>query len=393
VLTGLALVWALPYALITAELASVLPQEGGAYLWYRAFLPPFWAFQFACLDWITWVLDAAIYPPLVAAYLLAFFAPGADRFASWLVCLAVIWGCTALNIRGIAPAGGFAVALSALTLAPVVILVLLGLPHVGLASLRPFVAPDTSLGPALGTALVFGVWSYSGYSGLAYASEEIVDPGRSYPRLLAITLPLSAVLYVLPLLVGLGVTPAWAAWKTGHLNQIALALGGTALALLTSIGAQCSNLSVFNAELLITSRLPYAMARDGLLPPFFERLHPRYGTPATFLLLQAVFYSALTYYFDFVEILVVSTWISIPSYVVLFVTPIFLRLRRPELRGAFRIPGGLSGLVLCAVPPTAIACGVLATLSRREIWSGLGFIALVPLLYLWSRVARGRAKL
>ena len=47
--------------------ASAIPEEGGAYRWYRAFLSPFWSFQFSCLDWLTWILDAAIYPALRAA--------------------------------------------------------------------------------------------------------------------------------------------------------------------------------------------------------------------------------------------------------------------------------------------------------------------------------------
>ena len=94
VLLAMALVWALPYALITAELASAIPEQGGGYKWYRAFLSPFWAFQLSCLDWIGWALDAAIYPPLLSAYFLGFFFPDAGPLASWTVCLVVIWSCT-----------------------------------------------------------------------------------------------------------------------------------------------------------------------------------------------------------------------------------------------------------------------------------------------------------
>ena len=390
---GMAFVWALPYVLITAELASAIPEEGGGYKWYRAFLPPFWAFQFSCLDWITWVLDAAIYPPLLAAYLLGFFAPEADRFDSWIVCLVVIWGCAALNARGVQWAGRFTVVLSGLVLLPVAIMLVLGLPHVGLPNLQPFLADGTSLETALNFAFIFGVWSYSGYAGLAYASEEIVDPERTYPKLLAIVLPLSVVAYCLPLLVALGATPDWATWQTGHFNQVALVLGGTWLALLTSIGAQAGNLSLFNGELLITSRLPYVMAEDGVLPRFFEQRHPRYGTPTRFLVIQAVFYSVVTYFFDFVEILIVSTWIAIPSYLLTFAIPMILRIRRPELHGPFRIPGGFPVLILCAVPPSAIALYVLVTVSSDEVWTGLGFFALPPLLYAWSKWSRWRSKL
>jgi amino acid transporter len=385
VLAALALLWAVPYSLVTAELASALPREGGAYRWYRAYLPSAWAIRFACLDWLSWVLDAALYPPLLAAYFLRAVLPGAGPLAAWGVGLAVIWGCAALNIRGIAPAGRFAVVLTAISLAPVAVLLLLGLPQLSHAELGPFVAPDVPVGTALGHAFVFGIWSYSGYSGLAYASEEIVDAPRTYPRLLAATLPLVTFLYVAPLVVALAVTPEWPAWGTGHFERVAFALGGGGLALLVSVGAQCANLSLFSGELLITSRLPYALAQDGALPPFFSRLHPRYGTPARFLVIQALLYSVLTAFFDFVDILTISTWIAIPSYLLLFVSPILLRARHPELRGSFRIPGGWPAVGLCAVLPSAIALGVLATLSLRELLAGLAVMGLVPLLSFAAR--------
>src|SRR5262245_20197940 len=77
VLIGMGLVWALPYALLVAELVSAIPEEGGPYRWYRAFLPPFWPFQFSCLDWLSYMMDAALYPTLLAAYLVGFLDPGA----------------------------------------------------------------------------------------------------------------------------------------------------------------------------------------------------------------------------------------------------------------------------------------------------------------------------
>jgi APA family basic amino acid/polyamine antiporter len=130
------------------------------------------------------------------------------------------------------------------------------------------------------------------------------------------------------------------------------------------------------------------MAKDGVLPEFFAKLHPRYGTPARFLVLQALLYSVMTYFFDFVEILVVSTWIAVPSYLLMFVTPIALRIRRPDLHGPFRIPGGMPVLVLCALPPSAIVLYILVTVTSNEFWIGMIFIALAPLLYLWARLSQ-----
>lgn len=390
VLAGMGLVWAGPYALIVAELVSAIPQEGGPYLWYRALLNRFWAFQFACLDWITWVLDAAIYPPLLAAYLIGLFLDEPNHLYRWFVCLVVIWGCTWVNIRGVRGVGRLSVALSILALAPVVAMIGLGWSHISFSNLQPFIPDGTPPQTALNYALIFAVWCYSGFGGMAYASEEIVDPQRTYPRMLAILLPLTIVVYVLPLMVGLGVTPEWDTWGTAHFNQMSLVLGGVWLVVLTSVAAQCANLGLFNGELLITSRLPYAMAKDGVLPPFFAQLHPRYGTPSRFLLLQALFYSVVTYFFGFIEILVVSSWIAMPSYCLTAVMPLALRVKHPGLRGPFRIPGGAPVLVLCAIPLIATSVYVLLTVSTRETLIGAGFLAIPPILFLWSRWAKQR---
>jgi amino acid transporter len=388
VLLVMGFVWGVPYCFIIAELVSAIPEQGGSYRWYRAFLGPFWSFQFSCLDWITWVLDGALYPPLLAAYLIRFFVPEAGHLTSWSVGLVVIWGCTWINIRGIELAGRLSVALTAAVLGAVAAMIVLGWSYIDLSTLRPLTPEGTSFQSALAYALIFSVWTYSGYGGLAYASEEIVDPQRNYPRVLALLLPLTVVIYVVPLLIALGATPDWASWGTAHFAQVSLVVGGTWLALLVSVGGQCGSLALFNSELLITSRLPYAMARDGVLPPVFTQLHSRYGTPSLVLVLQGLLYSVLTYFLDFVEILVVSTWISLPSYMLQFVTPHILRIRRPDLRGPFRIPGGWPVLILGALPPLGICIFVLLTVSTDEILSGLAFLALPPLLYLWSRWAQ-----
>ena len=79
VLVAMALLWAAPYALIVSELVTALPQEGAIYPWFRVSFGRFWSFVFAYVDWVTWILDSCLYPPLVAAYLLALLTPDASR--------------------------------------------------------------------------------------------------------------------------------------------------------------------------------------------------------------------------------------------------------------------------------------------------------------------------
>ena len=393
VLGLMALFWGLPYVLIVAELVSSIPEEGGMYRWFRKGLGPFWSFMFACSDWLTWILDSALYPPLVAAYFVTFFVPSPSHEFTWIIGLVMIWGCAWVNIRGITAVGKLSLLIGGIVLAPMLAIMFLGLPRVGLASFGPWVPPDQPFVVSLNFALIMGMWHYSGYYALASASEEIVDAERNYPKVLGIFLPINVVLFLLPLIAGLGAVPDWASWETAHFSQVALVLGGTFLAGFLAFGAQLGAVGIFNGQVLVASRLAFAMARDRLLPPVLARLHPRHGTPHLFLIAQAVIYSVLTYFFDFSEILIISIWMTLSSLLLLFSMPIILRLKHPEIRGRFRIPGGWPGVILTCLLPSSIAVLTLFTTEMQYVKVGLAFLAVGPVLYflspMWGREKAG----
>src|SRR5438445_8932740 len=87
-------VYSVPETLIVAELASMLPEEGGYYRWVHRAFGPFWAFQNGWWTWVYSLVDMAIYPVLFNQYL-AFFVPGLGVVGRWCVSLAMIWGATA----------------------------------------------------------------------------------------------------------------------------------------------------------------------------------------------------------------------------------------------------------------------------------------------------------
>src|SRR5512140_1973605 len=104
------LVWSVPEALIVGELASMLPEEGGYYRWVDRAFGRFWAFQNGWWTWLYSLVDMAIYPVLFNQYL-AFFFPGLGHGAQWAIALGVIWGATAINLRGALPVGRVSVVL------------------------------------------------------------------------------------------------------------------------------------------------------------------------------------------------------------------------------------------------------------------------------------------
>jgi len=119
-----------------------------------------------------------------------------------------------------------------------------------------------------------------------------------------------------------------------------------------------------------------------------EELHPKYGTPARLLIIMAIFYSFLTLIYDFVELLFVSTWFSLPAYLMTFSAPLILRWKHPDLRGPFRIPGGWLVIIPVALVPIAIALYVMFTTGWAEVRGALTIMAFIPLMYLltlWGR--------
>jgi amino acid transporter len=252
-----------------------------------------------------------------------------------------------------------------------------------LAQFSPLIPADQSIWDALKYGVIWAIWSYSGYDGLAAASEEIVEPERTYPKVLAIFLPISVAAYVLPLWAGLAASPDWYAWGPAHLSIAAGVLGGTLLATLMASAGQVAALGLYNGEQLILARFLYAMSRDGMLPPILARLHARHQTPHVSLIFHALLFSVLSFMFDFVELLVLGAIVSVPVYIITFVSPLILRWRYPNLRGPFRIPGGWPVIIPMALAPSALAVFLIASASREELLGAIGFIAVAPFVF-WA---------
>jgi amino acid transporter len=389
VLIVMALIWALPSALITAELVSELPVQGGTYQWFRAGLGPFWSFIFTYLEWLGWAVDAVIYPALFAKYLVQpfFTDPGLAVLAP--IWLGMIWGCAWLNVRGVKEVGYLSMILTAVILVPVVALIALSVPQMSFSAFSPLWPEDQTPWVAFNYAIVWAIWSYSGYGGLATASEEIVEPERTYPKMLAIFLPISVAIYVLSLWAGVTAAPDWQNWGEAHLNVAAFELGGPVLVTAMVVAALVAQLGLYNSEQLVLGRYVYAVARDRMLPPYLGRLHPRHQTPHVALIMHAVLFSVLVFVFDFIELLVLGALVSMPVYLLTFLSPLILRWKYPNLRGPFRIPGGWPVIIPTTIVPCLIGIYFVATAETAGLITTLVLFAAAPVIY-WAARAYNR---
>lgn len=349
------LLWALPVSLMVGELSSSLPAEGGYYAWVRAGLGNFWGFQEAWLSVASSIFDMAIYPALFIAYL--------ERVAPWvgtghhaiLIGLAMIVACTALNLAGIHTVGITSFWLFLVIAGPFALIVLIAPFKAGMLAHAASPPVKTSVG-LLGGTLV-AMWNYMGWDSASTIARGVDRPERTYPRALFVSVTLVALTYLLP------VAAVWmtglpsSAFETGSWATVAGLVGGNWLRALLVLGGMVSAFGIFNALVMSYSRLPLAMAQDGMLPRVFAKVHPKTKAPWVAILALATGW-ALCLGLGFESLVTLDIMLCGASLVLEFVALVALRIRRPEMPRPFRVPGGLAGAILVGVCPT-----VLLTLS------------------------------
>src|SRR5437762_7744614 len=158
----------------------------------------------------------------------------------------------------------------------------------------------------------------------------------------------------------------WSIWHEGGWPDIARAAAGAfgrPLAVWLALAGMVSALALFNALLLAYSRIPLAMAGDGLLPRPLAATDAR-GTPTNAVLVSAVFYSLFALV-SFKGLVVADVLLYAMALLLEFGSLLALRRREPALRGAYRIPLGLRGVTALAAVP-ALALVVIVVLSLRD---------------------------
>jgi len=214
----------------------------------------------------------------------------------------------------------------------------------------------------LGLSII--VFNYSGWDNVSTYAAEVDQPQRNYQRAIALALLVVVLTYLLPVMAGLRVTSDPAIWSAdAGWPVISQLIGGRWLGSLIAVAGLVSMWSLFNAQLLYVSRLPYVMACDGWLPKALAKMSPDAAVPKAaiicFCVLTALF-SALS----FGGLAVIQCVLYAGSLTLEFLALVVVRLRRPEGSGAFRIPGGWWGISYVCITPFGFAALVLMATLR-----------------------------
>jgi amino acid transporter len=397
VLMFLPVLWCLPTAFMIGELSSALPEEGGYYAWVRRGLGNFWGFQEAWLSLAASIFDMAIYPTLFVFYLkqmAPWFGEGSHGI---LAGLFVVVTCAALNLAGIRVVGLTSLWLFFLLSLPFGLVVLLSTAHVGAFSEPQAASTGASVG-LLGAVLV-AMWNYMGWDNASTIAQEVERPQRTYPRAMIAAVILVSLTYILPFVaVYFTGVPASAFAEDGSWASVAGQLGATIMGVqwlrfFVTIGGMMSAFGMFNALVMSYSRLPLAMGRDGMLPKFFSKVTKRNQTPWVSILVLASCW-ALCLGLGFKRLVTLDIMLYGASLMLEFVTLVALRIREPNLRRTFRVPGGMAGAVSCGLFPLALLLLAMVESEHEGIlgMNGLVFGAIIILIGFAIYLATGRLR-
>lgn len=367
ILLALPILWSLPTALMIGELASAIPAEGGFYVWVRRALGPFWGYQESWLSLSASVFDMAIYPAIFVLYLGRFNPALTAGWYGYGWSLVVVALCCLWNLRGAPAVGEGSVALFIVMLSPFAVFVVLGLWR-GLTRHPVPQWSHTGAGTgALTTAILVGMWNYMGWDNASTVAQEVERPQRNYPRAMIAAAALTAVTYILPLL-GMACSGLSAQnFSTGDWMTAAISLGGEWLGLAVLGGGLICGVAMFNALMLSYTRLPMAMAEDGLLPRIIGRRNRR-GVPWVSVLLCGLGW-ALALRLPFERLISIDLILYGSSLLLEFVALIVLRIREPRLQRPFKA-GNLGFACFLALGPAAlIAYALYATRGEKLIGS------------------------
>jgi APA family basic amino acid/polyamine antiporter len=375
-------------ALSFAELAAMMPQAGGQYVYLREAYGPL--VSFLC-GWMFFLVQQS---GGIATLAVGFarFLGGPHPLFPWqqkAAAAAAVLALTAINCRGVRQGGWVQLIFTGLNAGTIVALVVLGL-LLGRSSPGPAISLPQPGGlaflSAFGVAMVAAFWAYEGWNNVTFAAGEVKRPERTLPRALILGTTFVLIVYVLLNLVYYHVlSAAEVAASPRVAADAAVRILGPKGSRLVSLAIIIAVLGSTNGSILAGARVYYAMAKDGLFFRWCGAIHPRFCTPHLALVVQGVwsaFLVLLAGYEALFTFTVFAAWIfyALTAYAV-----IVLRRKRPELPRPYRVfgyPLVPLGFVLGA------AWFVANTLVEKPLEAGAGCLIVavgIPVYWLWKR--------
>jgi len=292
----------------------------------------------------------------------------------FIVCIV-----SALLIRGITESARVNAVIVAIKLAVIAAVIIFGLPYIHTSNYTPFIPPNEGTFGHFGVSGVMRAagtifFAYVGFDAVSTAAQEARNPARDMPIGILGSLALCTLAYVGFSFVLTGLVNFRA--MLGDAAPVATAIDVTPFPWLqgaVKLGIICGFTSVLLVLLLGQSRVFFSMSRDGLLPPVFSRIHPRFQTPWLTNLFFMVLTSVLCAFLPIAELGHMTSIGTLLAFMLVCAGTIVLRRTAPDAPRRFRVPGGpvipVLGIVSCLVMMVSLDA---LTWLRLVVWLAIG---------------------
>jgi APA family basic amino acid/polyamine antiporter len=228
-------------------------------------------------------------------------------------------------------------------------------------------------GVLTGASVVF--FAVFGYDTLTTAAEEAKDPQRDLPRAVLLSLAVAMVLYIAVSLVLTGIVPYGTLNGEASVSDAFNAIGLPWLSNVIAVAAVIGVISVLFAFMLGAARIWFALSRDGLLPAWFARVHPRFGTPARPTMILGIFTAVVAGLLPIGEVAELVNIGTLSAFILICASVLVLRVRKPDLERKFKTPAVWFVAPLGILFSLALIWGLpWITFERFAIWMAIGLI-------------------
>jgi amino acid transporter/nucleotide-binding universal stress UspA family protein len=368
----LAAVCVLPAAISKSELATAMPSSGGAYVYIeRAFGPLFGTISGIGL-WLSILLKSSFALVGFGAYLSVLV--NIDPTVTKYVALISLVGILFLNIFGVKKVGKVQTVIVIISITVLGILTAFALPKATVDTTIPFLIDDET---GLIATIAFVYLSYAGVTKVAAIAGEIKNPSRNLPIAMMASLFLTASIYVYVAYALVHNLPLESLQTDIHpIYTLSESIGGKIAGYIAAVVGVLTLISGANSGVLASSRFPFAMARDKLLPKFLAKIHPKHMTPVITIVLTCVIMAIVILFLDVVKIAKLASAFLVLIFISMNVAVIILRetsaqwyqpTYKSPLYPLVQIFGLVSGVVLL------VYLGMLALVSILLIVA-LGYV-------------------
>jgi basic amino acid/polyamine antiporter, APA family len=393
--TAAALVWlvggalSLLGALSYGELGSMEQSSGGLYGYIRDGFGRFPAFLYG------WTLFFVIGSGTIATLAVA-AANYMGQFAELtpvarkVIAASLILVMAVINVRGTRGSASVQNVATAIKVGAILVMALLlfTLGKGGEAAVTPATSVSVT---GVGLAMISVLWAYEGWQYVTFADGEAVDPQRSLPRAIALGTAILVAIYLLANFAYLhALGPDRVAGSERVAGEAMAAVLGERAGQAIALAIIISMYSAAHATVITAPRVYYNMAQDGLFFRKLAEVHPRFGTPALAIIANCVWAALLAMTGTFEQLLTYVVFVGWIFYALGAAAVIALRIKRPEAKRPFKVPGYPVTPVLFVLAAAAIVVNTIVE-NPGQAAIGLGMVLLgAPAYYLWRRGGASR---